>query len=522
MEERRQNWHASPDDKLTCLLRQSGLRQKDLLEHSARMGKPVELGRSFFSNTRRVAALPAKRGLSQLGDFFSLTADGTYRIYDVVLDDLAVAERLLNVSRTRIVETYVFDRDAPLPFPKSLNPRASPEHSAFLKDIVEEWQPTTARSFESVCRCPKHSFYLQLGQDDDSASPAVPRGAVIQVAPVDAQEALRPRQHSYYVIQHGHGYLCSRCSVEAPFLILRPQGSFYAGHSRLRLATQAQIMGKSIACIALLPSPRRGNSSSSDSGPPAPIMVPGQHLTIREKFVAARLRYAMPNREIDEAVERMRPILGYGVTGKHVKLLEEGRSEPHTSTCLVLTPIYSLRYQDVLRVGNVVLNDVGRWSLDTKLHAKDWSGPFTNFIPAVRPSPSPLWSAFFGGWHDLPTLLHQMRTRLAGRTYEFFYLNQSQRYRGLDPLLPSGSILAIEPIRHPLRELRHNHGEGWERPIYLLRVRDDWVCSYIDDGDTLTLIPHSAAKDVLPRPLRRTEAEIYGVVIGAMFPLPNE
>ncbi len=119
-------------------------------------------------------------------------------------------------------------------------------------------------------------------------------------------------------------------------------------------------------------------------------------------------------------------------------------------------------------------------------------------------------------------LLHHMRTSLTGRAYEFFYLNQSQVYHGLDPLLPAGSILAIEPIRRPLKELPYDSRRGWERPIYLLRLRDDWICSHIDIvGGMLTLVPHPDAQGVAPWTLPRDKVEVRGMVVGALFLPPG-
>jgi hypothetical protein len=331
-------------------------------------------------------------------------------------------------------------------------------------------------------------------------------------------ETLHPLQQAHYVIQHGHGYLCSRCIAEAGYLTLRSDGSFYQGPRRFRLVDppEARIIGKSRACFARLPLPPRGASFFSPHGAAASLARPARHATLWEMFRDARLRVGLTHSEIDENAERIRSIVGDGITGKHARLLESRHVVPHTRTGLVLTPIYSLRYQDVLRVCHLAPEDAGRWSLTTRLGLKRLPDLESTYLPAVLPQPSALWHSFFGHWRDLPILFRQIRTRLCGRKYDLFYLNQSRTYRGLDPFLPAGSILAIE--RRPLKKSPRQYAMDWERPIYLLRVNDEWICSYIDiDDNSLTLVPHSAAS-IEPKTFRLAEVAIHGLVIGALLP----
>lgn len=520
-----ESWRAlpgNPIDRLNHLLRLHGLRQSDLVRHSAGVGERFYLGRNFFSNIARFKTTPSVRQLQVLNRAFNLTIDGSYRIFDIDLDNLARVERLLNPSRTRIVETYVFRRDAPLPFPGPPHPRASPERSGFLKDIVHEFQQTTVRSFEDPLWSPDTYFYLQLAHNDDTAAPAIPRGGLIQAAHIGGQEAARPDPGRLYVVQHGHGYLCSKCSAEGGFLHLPSRGSFYQGFHRLRLREEAQIMGRGLACFVLLPVPSKSESPHPVHGPPAHIRAPWEHRSMHEAVSHARLLFGLTNREIDALAEQARPILGYGITGRHLRLLEVERAEPHMHTCLVVTPICSLRFQDVQRIHGGALQDAGRWSLEMQLGAQNLLDLQLPFLPVAPPKPGELWSAFFGGWHDLPMLLHQLHTRLEGRTYELFYFHQSWQYRGLDPLLPSGSILAIETTRHASQKMPRQDQDDWERPIYLVRIHGEWICSYIEvTADTLTLIPHPAAQGVQPRTVKRSQAKIEGMVIGALFLLRN-
>jgi hypothetical protein len=320
---------------------------------SAEFGAEDALSKDLFALARRAGATLSLRHHDRLARVFNLTIDASFRIFGKRLDDIAHIEEELNPNRTRFIESYVYHRDHHVQVPRSYSSHLPREGSYFLSDIVTEWQSLPIRSLGNHCSNPQGLVYAKLGLNDETASAAIPRGAYVQGVRVNEQEALNPTPSRYYLIQHGHGYLCSRCVVEGEFLYPIVDGAGYQGSRRLRLLREAQILARASAYFATELLPPAIYSISLAHHPAAPLVAPWRHTSLQQLIAAERSRFGLSAADIDRRSKRMPSWTGYKVSGKHAAVIESTDGLPHVSTALCLAAICSLRVQDVLHSCNL-------------------------------------------------------------------------------------------------------------------------------------------------------------------------
>ena len=86
------------------------------------------------------------------------------------------------------------------------------------------------------------------------------------------------------------------------------------------------------------------------------------------------------------------------------------------------------------------------------------------------------------------------------------------------PLLRPGSLVMIDGERRQIAS------DGWnneyERPIYLVELRDGYVCGWCNVSKShITIVPHPVSKTPLRSFSLATEAEVIGQVVGVAMRL---
>jgi transcriptional regulator with XRE-family HTH domain len=505
---------------LRHLFRLYGLSQAEVMEQSAKLGPRFTLSKNLFANTEHSDSTPLLPHLYALAHLFGLTVDGAYRIFQKDLDKLIEVEHHFNASRTRLIESYVYSRDRNVRVPRLLGFDMPSNRNVYHWELVESWQRVPIRSLEGPPWHSEHTLYARLGAGDDMASPAIPRGALLQGTIVTTEEARRPNPECYYLIQHGHGYLCCRCFAERGFLHLLAHGNSYEGPRRFRLGEEAQVIARASAFFTSLPPPT-SQVGATVHGPPAPIIPPWQHRSVQELLATERTRFGLTVRQLDELNFHIRSMLGFRIGGRQAREIEGSHQLPHTPSILALTPAYSLRFQDVLRAAGLPIDDTARFSLATLLKARRKTDLPLGFAEAEPPRPPQMWSARLRRWQEWPALLSLFNPDLPGATFDLMELNQTTQYGGLAPLLPSGSIVLVRNFEMPPpQHIFDEHKLGWDRPIYLVRIRGMLLCSYIEAHDrTLTLTPHPGIPATEAIRVPRQEAGLVGLLVGALVSL---
>ena len=510
-------------DILRHILRLYGYSVSDVVERSAALGPQFALGKNFISNARRTRTIPRQAHLRGLAKVLNLTIGGAYRIFQVELDQLRDMERQLNSSRTRLIESYSFYRNRKIDVPMAFAPTISLDRSAHLTEWIASWQQVPVRAMEGALWGPQEFQYVQLGIDDDTAHPAIPRGATVQAVPVDPTEARHPDLDHHYLVQHGHGYLCTRCSTEHGLLHVLTSGGFYQGRRHFALNLESRIFARAVAYFSPLPLPPIQSSATERHGPPAPIVLPWEHSSQQQLVSAERMRSGRSSKEFDELGEQARSLLGYGVSGRFAEEIEDSPHIPNAHSILALSIMCSLRFQDVLRSGGMSIDDPMRFPLDTVLAAHTLDDLPRNLDEALAPMSSETWSMLESVWRPYSSLLSASSPALMDKQARWFYPHQSEHYRGMDALIPSGSMVLLHPLsaQQASRPIPEDNRRDWERPIYLVRIANRLFCSYLyADRNILTLVPHPAAGGASAYTIERSKAKIVARVAGIFALLP--
>jgi hypothetical protein len=510
-------------DILRHILRLYGYSVSDVVERSAALGPQFALGRNFISNVRRSRTIPRQTHLRGLAKVLNLTIGGAYRIFQIELDQLRDIERQLNSSRTRLIESYSFYRNRKIDVPLAYAPMLSLDPSADRTESIASWQRVPIRAMEGAVWGSEEFQYAQIGIDDDTAHPAIPRGATVQAVPVDPTEARHPGLDHHYLIQYGHGYLCTRCSAEHGLLHVLSSGGFYQGRRHFGLDLESRIFARAVAYFSPLPLPPIQPSATERHGPPAPIVLPWEHSSQQQLVSAERMRSGRTSKEFDELGEQARSLLGFGVKGRFAEEIEDSPHIPNAHSILALSIMCSLRFQDVLRSGGMSVDDPMHLPLDTVLAAHVPDDLPRSFNEVLAPLPSETWTMLQSVWRPYSALLSACSPALMDKHARWFYPHQSEYYRGMDALIPSGSIVLLRPLsaQQASRPIPEDNRRDWERPIYLVRIANRLFCSYLyADRNILTLVPHPSAGGASAYTIDRSKAQIVALVTGIFAVLP--
>jgi transcriptional regulator with XRE-family HTH domain len=99
-----------------------------------------------------------------------------------------------------------------------------------------------------------------------------------------------------------------------------------------------------------------------------------------------------------------------------------------------------------------------------------------------------------------------------------------KRDRTLDPMIPPGSVVHIDPQKRAI-STRKDWTHEFHRPIYFLMTREAYICGWCEldrESDWLTVIPHPLSPASSRRWKYRTEIESVGRVTSVAFPLTQQ
>jgi hypothetical protein len=217
-------------------------------------------------------------------------------------------------------------------------------------------------------------------------------------------------------------------------------------------------------------------------------------------LLAIRLQRQLSLQDVEEQSLRLAQEWGndaYRISANWLESLEREEHEMPLSTIVVLTNIYNLPAEQLLRPifpGSphaLNLLELSVRNSTSRVRTPD----HTTVLPANNGiSPSPFGRGVIGK-HD----------------------------RTLDPMVPPGSIVHIDTNERVI-PTRRNWADQFHRPIFFLLTRDAYVCGWCEvdeDPEWLTLIPHPLSPVSARRWKYRAEIEIVGRVVAVTVPLAD-
>jgi len=482
----------------------------------------VGLSPDLLSNLRQFGSTPTPHQLQALKQRLSLTIGGTFKLFGYSLDSMRGVEALLNGGRTRLIETYPFNRDRPVDLPGVLGHGGVFQHTAFLSDLVVRWQKGVPIRAIRGPHWQKDGFlYAQLGSNDTLAMPTIPPGSHIAIRPIDELERQNPNPEHIYFLQHGNGYLCCRCAVRHGRLVIITQDQSYAGSHEFFYPGEVRIVGRVVSFGVQLPLPSPLLDLPRRTYKSAPLILPWEHKSLRALVSAERQRFGITEAHLARASEILESRLGASVSVRTVRRYEREKERmPRTSVLIGLALIHSLRFTDVLRSLNLWTDESQHYSLGALMNATTFDDLPIGFPAAVAPDPVGRWQPLLDEWGEWPTLLSMAMPDLGQWGHRILRINQSAWFKGLDPLMAPHSVVVLDELKVTPPSRAENHRDNWDRPIFAILHEGKTFCGYVEaDGTNLVLLPHPSASGTPRMVFRKRHVQILGQGVAVASPL---
>lgn len=475
----------------------------------------------IMDHLRHRGSTLSPRMLAGLARHAPLTVGAAFELAGYPLDGLREVECELNSQRTRIVESYPYSLDREVDLPVHLPGPEALEHSAFVADIVHEWQRLPIRSVLGKGWRREETFYIQMGTHDCVGLSELPPGAMVAIAPVASEEAAHPDPECIYCLQFADGYRCCRCAIEkGRRLHLVPYNSNYRGCCVYASPAEVRIVGKALYFATALPaSPQTLGDRAQQCGN-APLILPWEQPGPAALWRAEYLRLGLNAQALARANEILTSHLGATISPRTLRRYRhEDGVVPHTGQLLAMGLLHCARFGDVFRLLGFPRNDAGRYSLADWAEARSLRDLTVARHRAATPAPEMQWGQLLHSWGEWPARLSMRFPELRKLSHSLLRVEQAKIFDGLPPVFGPGTFAFIEECDDfPPAGIPWN-GPEWERPIHIVRYKGYVICGYVDlDSDHLTLLPHYRSRARRLTFLQR-QVQVVGRWIGAAAPL---
>ncbi len=499
---------------------------------------------------------PTLRNLARFARAVQLDTGGALRAFGIDPNVIRDTTWRWRSERTRPISSYEFDRGGTITLPLRFSPDASIwSRNAFLAELILGVQDVPRRALASGTWQRERCYYARLGLGDYSCLPLIPPGSTLQIRRLSPEERANPDPNTLYFMKLPYGYGCGHCHLLPGELEVRESGERFppkrfrylgpaptleviaeelTANGRATLQAEREfrihenrvrILGKVAAFYVDFEEPWAEENRRCDDPSDVPATLIAETGSLSELVEMERRRWRWTQRELDSFSEQIHAATGFAVSGRRIQGI--ARSEmPHLGTAIALSVLYCHRLEDVLAKCELVFSDSMRYDLQTLLATETVEDlpSFEELNSRVGSLPEPFsrHSELLSEWMEFPPVLPSLEPFLLPRsTRKLLRLNQASVYRGLDPFLPSGSLMVVETQLRGRSVLRAEEGElpQWRRPIYVFETRRfGMVCSHASrsgvDG-AITLLPCAGSSEV-PQRLRAQDIDLTGVVIGVV------
>jgi hypothetical protein len=447
--------------------------------------------RNMLSNLARSNHHPTLHAVLEIADLFQLTLGGAHELFGYDLEAIREYDLLWNGGRTRIIESYAFERDLLIDLPSNFSFREGEGFDAALRELVLEWQTDVPiRALEGEGWQQPGAFYIHVGTEDSLGS-SLPPGAFALVEPVGDEERQRPYTRAIYLLQFGNGYRCSRCVVTQGKLLefVLPQN--YTVYQMFAYPEEVRIAGRIRFFALSLPVPDYPLLSSLPSSQQnAPLILPWEHTSMDRLFATKHQRFQRSTQDHARIREALEGIFHTRLSARTERRYRRPTSSlPHIDALIHLSVASVARYTDSLRAHQSLPSDLGRHSLQTLLNAMQPADVPDFYRSALLPTPGDIVQELRNKFVEWPTLLSAMFPQFRFWGKQVVWLSRDINLNGLDPALSRGSLMVLEKVWGIPDTRSDAKKAGWSRPLYALRRGREIFCGYLEkDGDQFALL----------------------------------
>jgi transcriptional regulator with XRE-family HTH domain len=223
----------SPGDFLKSARIRAGLSTREVERHTRSISRLTANPESIVSNSwvtkiENDAVSPSIHKLYSLAIVYSLSLASVLRIYGLDLDRMREIAASLQLPRTRLVDTFVYDPEQTVPLPTKLRSHVSLESTTLISQIVDTWGDIPIALVAEVLggrgSRPLCGF---IGLKDYSMWPLLRPGSFV-IVDIDQRKVVStdswPTEHHrpIYFLEMRDGYACGWVQLKHGMLELIP------------------------------------------------------------------------------------------------------------------------------------------------------------------------------------------------------------------------------------------------------------------------------------------------------------
>jgi hypothetical protein len=479
-----------------------------------------------------------------LHQMFALSQISGYRLADWLavfgfpLGEIARLQTALPHPRTALLDGFIYDAGAKIPWFQERSPEGPPPPVAPLSQLLES---AGGRSIASLASPdPGQYVYAKIGQQDAFTFPDLLPGSIVRANP-RLLERLSPTSHGeiskhIFLVEHARGLCCCRLHFGTKNRVTLTATQLPFANVELQLGPEATILGILDLEIRPLMSRRRGAPCGLPEVAPelARLWTPASLKSELGSQRAARLlrdarrraglslRLASEmSRSVATALQDPRYFTSPGALSDM-----EARDTPprHIHKLFTVCILYSVRFADLLKVFGLSLDDSASVAIpdewtdrggepirnrETTRHEKSIRN---GFLATLRRR--------FG---DVPFFLCGSLASLSGlpeiSLRDVFWVGGQRR--AMHPSLVGALFVIVDRRKRKPRMFPRN--SAWEQLLYLLRKRDGSyvLASCALEDDTIIVHPYTEGF-VRPERLRnQVDAEVVGQVVTVVRSIPS-
>src|SRR6266480_3907746 len=235
-----------------------------------------------------------------------------------------------------------------------------------------------------------------------------------------------------------------------------------------------------------------------------------------------RTRLGLSSRDVEAGSRRLAMEKGnpeFGISHSWLTQLEnQSGALPNFYKLYSLSVLYRESYANLLMLYGVDLAQIGR---DQISHSLGGTSPLSikteeaagSLVLPLRTAPrisleaTTLVSRLVQTWGEVPVALFQYID-----AKRFVYGVIGTRDKFMDPLIPPGSFVQIDPLDSKIRSRAWQ--SEYERPIYFVETRNRYICGWCQVEDHhLVLIPHPLSKATMQKYRFPEDVEVVGQVV---------
>jgi hypothetical protein len=482
------------------------------------------LPRNLYHHLATSTAMPSIYQMFSLSRITNYRLSNWLTVFGFDLDAISSLQVLIPRGRTVILDSYVYDSEAWVPWFVEQPGTAAPEAITPLGQLLSRGR--SERVKELLPQGKTRFLYAKVGHQDLLAFPNVAPGSIIRIDTRQAKEASSLAKDSssqrIFLVEHDLGFVCSRLSTLANGRVTfhSPQIPFAEGG--FTLGRDLRILG--VVDSEILPVRHHDGTIAQFAAIQKRQRFLGNHteMSLPQLIRRSRVRTGLSFREASKVTRWIAQKLAdpfYFTAPSTLSDYETLSTAPrHIQKILTLCIVYAIGFGDFLRASGLTFEETASESMSDE------------FIPrAIPPTKrksnnantqghsrreNGFWNNLLKRWEEVPLFLQRSIGELTGvpkfSVSDVFWVGGDRN--PIHPWLEGAEFVAIN--RRVKKPASTKGTTFWEQPLYLLLSRDGrYLCGCCTLEEGFVVVHPYPDRPFSPRQFKNgADAEVMGEV----------